>query len=59
LLATPDRALYVGFFLKKPCPVCGTRVERISYAEKETHYCPTCQTGGKKLADRRLSRLLK
>lgn len=44
---------------KKPCPVCGTRVERISYAEKETHYCPTCQTGGRKLADRRLSRLLK
>ncbi len=44
---------------KKPCPACGTRVERISYAEKETHYCPTCQTGGKKLSDRRLSRLLK
>lgn len=44
---------------KKPCPACGTRIERIRYAEKETHYCPTCQTGGKKLADRGLSRLLK
>lgn len=41
------------------CPVCGTPVQRIVYAESETNYCPTCQTGGKVLADRALSRLLK
>jgi formamidopyrimidine-DNA glycosylase len=44
---------------RKPCPVCGTAVQRIIYAENETNYCPTCQTGGKLLADRSLSRLLK
>jgi formamidopyrimidine-DNA glycosylase len=44
---------------KQPCPVCGTKVQRIVYAENETNYCPTCQTGGKLLADRSLSRLLK
>jgi formamidopyrimidine-DNA glycosylase len=43
----------------KPCPKCGTTVQRIVYAENETNYCPTCQTGGKLLADRSLSRLLK
>jgi formamidopyrimidine-DNA glycosylase len=43
----------------KPCPVCGTTVRRIVYAENETNYCPRCQTGGKVLADRALSRLLK
>ena len=43
----------------KPCPVCGSRVQRIVYAENETNYCPRCQTGGKLLADRALSRLLK
>jgi formamidopyrimidine-DNA glycosylase len=43
----------------KPCPVCGSRVQRIVYAENETNYCPQCQTGGKLLADRALSRLLK
>jgi formamidopyrimidine-DNA glycosylase len=43
----------------KPCPVCGTKVQRIVYAKNETNYCPTCQTGGKLLADRSLSRLLK
>jgi formamidopyrimidine-DNA glycosylase len=43
----------------KPCPVCGTRVQRIRYADNETNYCPRCQTGGKLLADRALSRLLK
>lgn len=42
-----------------PCPVCGTPVQRIRYADNETHYCPTCQTGGRLLADRALSRLLK
>jgi formamidopyrimidine-DNA glycosylase len=43
----------------KPCPVCGTKVQRIRYADNETNYCPRCQTGGRLLADRALSRLLK
>src|SRR5262249_553482 len=43
----------------QPCPVCGTAVQRIRYADNETNYCPRCQTGGKVLADRSLSRLLK
>jgi formamidopyrimidine-DNA glycosylase len=43
----------------KPCPTCGTPVQRIRYAANEANYCPTCQTGGKLLADRSLSRLLK
>jgi len=43
----------------KPCPSCGTRIQRIQYADNETDYCPRCQTGGKLLADRVLSRLLK
>lgn len=43
----------------KPCPRCGSKVQRIVYAENETNYCPKCQTGGKLLADRSLSRLLK
>jgi formamidopyrimidine-DNA glycosylase len=42
-----------------PCPVCQTKVQRIRYAANETNYCPQCQTGGKLLADRSLSRLLK
>jgi formamidopyrimidine-DNA glycosylase len=44
---------------QQPCPVCGTKVQRIRYADNETNYCPRCQTGGKVLADRALSRLLK
>jgi formamidopyrimidine-DNA glycosylase len=43
----------------KPCPVCGSPVQRIVHAENETNYCASCQTGGKLLADRSLSRLLK
>lgn len=43
----------------EPCPVCATPVQRIVYSSRETNYCPTCQTGGKLLADRSLSRLLK
>ncbi len=43
----------------KPCPACGTPIQRIRYAANEANYCPTCQTGGKLLADRALSRLLK
>ena len=42
-----------------PCPVCGSDVQRIVYAENESNYCARCQTGGKLLADRSLSRLLK
>ena len=44
---------------RQPCPVCGAPVQRIRYADNETNYCPGCQTGGKILADRSLSRLLK
>jgi formamidopyrimidine-DNA glycosylase len=44
---------------RQPCPVCGSPVQRIVYAENETNYCARCQTGGKILADRALSRLLK
>jgi formamidopyrimidine-DNA glycosylase len=43
---------------KQPCPTCATPVQRIRYADNECNYCPTCQTGGKLLADRGLSRLL-
>ena len=43
----------------EPCPECGTPVQRIVYASNEANYCARCQTGGKLLADRALSRLLK
>ena len=43
----------------QPCPRCGERVQRIRYADNETNYCARCQTGGRVLADRSLSRLLK
>src|SRR5690606_8761629 len=43
---------------EQPCPVCETKVQRIRYASNEANYCPTCQTGGKLLADRSLSRLI-
>jgi formamidopyrimidine-DNA glycosylase len=43
----------------KPCPACGTPIQRIRHAANEANYCPTCQTGGKLLADRSLSRLLR
>jgi formamidopyrimidine-DNA glycosylase len=52
------RAATGGRF-KQPCPVCGSPVQRIVYAENECNYCATCQTGGRLLADRSLSRLLK
>ncbi len=42
-----------------PCPRCGTGVQRIVYEANETNYCPACQTGGRLLADRSLSRLLR
>jgi len=44
---------------KQPCPVCGSPIQRIRYADNEANYCATCQTGGRVLADRSLSRLLK
>ncbi len=53
----PEMAVHGKF--RQPCPVCGTPVQRIRYADNETDYCPECQTGGKLLADRGLSRLLK
>jgi formamidopyrimidine-DNA glycosylase len=53
----PDMAVHGKF--GDPCPVCGSKVQRIVYASNETNYCATCQTNGKLLADRSLSRLLK
>jgi formamidopyrimidine-DNA glycosylase len=53
----PEMAVHGKF--RQPCPVCGTPVQRIRYADNETDYCPSCQTGGKLLADRGMSRLLK
>ena len=52
----PEMAAH-GRYLQ-PCPRCGAPIQRIRYADNETNYCPTCQTGGKVLADRSLSRLL-
>ncbi len=53
----PDMAVHGKF--GQPCPVCGSPVQRIRYADNETNYCARCQTGGTILADRSLSRLLK
>ncbi|MEX0756650.1 MAG: DNA-formamidopyrimidine glycosylase family protein, partial [Acidimicrobiia bacterium] len=53
----PEMAVHGKF--GEPCPRCGSKVQRIVYAANETNYCATCQTGGKLLADRSLSRLLK
>jgi len=53
----PEMAVHGKF--GQPCPVCGNKVQRIRYADNETNYCPHCQTGGKLLADRGLSLLLK
>ena len=44
---------------QQPCPRCGAKIQRIRYATNETNYCPVCQTGGKLLADRALSRILR
>src|SRR3984893_15516750 len=52
----PDMAVHGKY--RQPCPVCGTAVQRIAYADNETNYCPRCQTGGKLLSDRSLGRLL-
>ncbi|MBC7841106.1 MAG: formamidopyrimidine-DNA glycosylase [Gemmatimonadaceae bacterium] len=53
----PEMAVHGRY--KLPCPVCGAPVQRIRYAENETNYCARCQTGGRLLADRAMSRLLK
>ena len=53
----PEMAVHGKF--DQPCPVCATPIQRIVYVSRETNYCPSCQTGGKILADRSLSRLLK
>ncbi len=53
----PDMAVHGKF--GQPCPVCLSKVQRIRYASNETNYCPRCQTGGRLLADRSLSRLLR
>lgn len=52
----PDMAVHGRF--RKPCPACGTLIQRIRFAENEVNYCPRCQTDGRMLADRSLSRLL-
>ena len=53
----PEMAVHGKY--DQPCPVCGSPVQRIRYAQNECNYCATCQTAGKVLADRGLSRLLK
>jgi formamidopyrimidine-DNA glycosylase len=53
----PDMAVHGRY--GEPCPVCGAPVQRIRYAANETNYCARCQTGGRLLADRAMSRLLK
>lgn len=53
----PDMAVHGRY--RQPCPACGTPVQHIVYADNECNYCPTCQTGGRLLADRGMSRLLK
>lgn len=53
------RAMQVHGRTGEPCPVCGDTVRQVSFATKSMQYCPTCQTGGRQLADRRLSKLLK
>ena len=53
----PEMAVHGKY--NEPCPVCGTKVQRIVYADNECNYCAKCQTGGRLLADRSLSRLLR
>jgi formamidopyrimidine-DNA glycosylase len=53
----PEMAVHGKY--QQPCPRCGTAIQRIKYASNETNYCPACQTGGKLLADRAFSRLLR
>ena len=53
----PEMAVHGKF--REPCPVCGSPIQRVVYADNEMNYCATCQTGGKVLKDRALSRLLR
>jgi formamidopyrimidine-DNA glycosylase len=55
----PVELLRVHRHAGQPCPRCGTPIAEVAYAERETYYCPSCQTGGKVYADRRMSRLLR
>lgn len=57
--AEPVDLLRVHRHAGEPCPRCGTPIAQVAYAERETYYCPGCQTGGKVYADRRMSRFLK
>jgi len=59
LKAEKKSALRVHGRFGEPCPVCGDRIEQVIFADRTFQYCPTCQTGGKKLSDRVLDRLLK
>jgi len=55
-----DKRVYlVHNRLGEPCPTCGTPIARVDYEEHTVYYCPTCQTGGRILKDRRMSRLLR
>ena len=57
--ADDKKAYRIHDRLGQPCPVCGTPIARVDFEEHTVYYCPTCQTGGRVLADRRLSRLLR
>jgi formamidopyrimidine-DNA glycosylase len=60
LAGKDDKDIYrVHNRLGEPCPTCGTPIQRVDYEEHTVYYCPTCQTGGRVLKDRRLSRLLR
>lgn len=59
LKAEKKSAMRVHGRTGEPCPVCGDTVREVSFNDSSLQYCPTCQTGGKPLADRRLSKLLK
>ena len=57
--AAKKRGLRVHGRTGQACPVCGSTIAEVSYADKSLQYCPGCQTSGKKLSDRRMDRLLK
>ena len=59
LKADKKRSMRVHGKTGEPCPECGEAIRQVSFASKSLQYCPRCQTGGRPLADRRLSRLLK
>ena len=59
MVKSAEREGAVHHRVGEPCPVCGDAIRSVEYRAYTVAYCPTCQTGGKKLADRRLSRLVK